>query len=82
MLSAAGALQPGQTTQLTATALHGATLTQDVTEPTLWSSDDPSVAVVSNVSAGKVSALQAGTTTLRASYRGQVASIQLTVGAP
>jgi hypothetical protein len=75
-------LRPGQTLQLTATALHGATLTQVVTDSALWSSGDPNVAVVSNISGGKVTALQPGTTTLTASYRGQLTSMQLLVSAP
>lgn len=71
----------GQTLQLTATAQYGFS-SQAVTQPALWQSSDPQVAVLSNAHGGRVSALAAVSTTLSASYRGQAASFVLNFAAP
>jgi uncharacterized protein YjdB len=76
--SAPTELAPGQTLQLEATAHYG-TLAQTVTQPTLWTSSNPDVAIVSNVQAGLVTALKAGTTTVQARYQDQSAEYELVV---
>lgn len=76
--SPASTLSSGQRLQLEATAHYG-TLTQAVTEPTLWTSSDPTVAVVNNVHAGLVTALKPGSTTLQARYHGLSAEYELVV---
>jgi hypothetical protein len=80
--AAQASLAPGAVLQLTATAAYGPSLSQDATELARWISDDPRIAVVSNVRAGRVTALSAGVVSLRALYRGQVAMLQLSVSAP
>ena len=69
----------GKTTNLGATASFGAQVTQDVSEPALWTSSDPSVALVSNVTAGRVTGLKAGKATIRASYKGQNGTFDISV---
>lgn len=74
----ASALSPGQTLQLQASAHYG-TLTQTVTQSAVWTSSDSTVAIVSNVHGGLVTALRPGTATLRAGYRDQPAAYELVV---
>ena len=68
----------GETTQLSATASFGEA-SSDVTEPAIWTSSDPSVAVVSNVTAGRVTGLKAGKATIRATYQEQSGTFEITV---
>jgi uncharacterized protein YjdB len=53
-----------------------------VTDPAVWKSADEKIAVVSNVTAGKVTAVGPGTTTITASYHGVSATASVTVAAP
>lgn len=72
-------LDPGESLALKADASFGAELTQDVSDAALWKSSDPSIAVVSNVRAGRVTGLKPGTVTITATYRDETASLELTV---
>ena len=55
----------GTTQQFTATAIYSDSSTQNVTTSASWSSSDPSVATIDPTS-GKVTAVAAGTTTIKA----------------
>ncbi len=76
---AGGALEVGQTVQLTATAkdTRGFVLTD---RTVVWGTRDPQVALVS--STGLVSAMGAGTATITASSEGKSAETRITVNAP
>ena len=73
-----GALQPGQTLQLVATALaaSGAALEG---RPATWTSDNPQVATVQN---GLVTARAPGSTEIAATIDGQRRSVEVSVTAP
>ncbi|MBL8924408.1 MAG: Ig-like domain-containing protein [Myxococcaceae bacterium] len=74
-----GALMPGGTLSLSATAAFGA-VTQDVTSLVLWKSTAPAIATVSNVEPGQVTAKAAGPVTIEAYYRGvRAGTLTLTV---
>lgn len=78
--SGGAALTVGGSLQLTATAAFGA-VSQDVTEPALWSSADERIAAVSNVVSGTVAGLARGTTTISAAYHGRTATFSIVVSA-
>jgi hypothetical protein len=69
----------GKSTNLIASASFGASVVQDVSEPALWSSADPSIAVVSNVKPGHVTGLKPGKVKIKASYAKQSAELEITV---
>jgi uncharacterized protein YjdB len=69
----------GKSTNLIALASFGSSVVQDVSEPALWTSSDPSIAVVSNVTAGHITGLKAGTVTIKATYKTQSGELQITV---
>jgi uncharacterized protein YjdB len=73
------AITVDSTISLSAAASFGAAGPVDVTELSVWTSSDESVAVVSNVSSGTVTGTGVGTATLSASYRGQAADFIVTV---
>jgi uncharacterized protein YjdB len=65
--------------ELRVSARFGATVPVDVTDLAIWNSSDESIAVVSNVSAGKATGLAAGSATIQARYRDATADFMLTV---
>jgi uncharacterized protein YjdB len=67
------------TTALTATATYGSSEPVDVSEFVLWKSADETIAVVSNVTSGRVTGIAAGTVTLTATYRGKSTDVAVTV---
>jgi uncharacterized protein YjdB len=78
-----GSTQPlavGASISLAATAAFGAVDAEDVTDAALWTSDDETVAVVSNVTAGRVTLLRPGTTTITATYKGKSATFSIRGG--
>jgi uncharacterized protein YjdB len=70
------------TLALRALASFGPALQEDAGTPAIWTSDDPSIAAVSNVSSGIVTGRSAGTTIIRASYLGLTASLPVLVQPP
>ena len=69
----------GKSTNLIASASFGASVVQDVSEPALWSSADPTIAVVSNVNPGHVTGVKAGKVKIKATYAKQTAELEITV---
>jgi uncharacterized protein YjdB len=67
----------GQSNQLTATAAFSAGTTQNVTNAATWLSSSPGVATVS--SAGLVTAVATGTTTITATYQSHSGSVSALV---
>lgn len=73
----AALVNKNQTSQLTATATLSDGTTENVTASATWSSDN--AALVSVNAAGLATALGNGSTTIRASYQGQAASLPMAV---
>jgi uncharacterized protein YjdB len=72
-----GSLGTAQTSQLIAAASLRGGMTQDVTNSAAWQSSHPGVATVS--SAGLLTAVAPGTTTITASYLGKAGALAVTV---
>jgi hypothetical protein len=70
-------LKPGQSVQLSATAMSATGSSRSVTAEATWQSSDPTVAVVSQV--GLVTALTGGTTNIRATFAGQTGNLAMAV---
>ena len=70
-------LAPGQTSQLSGSAILNGGGVQDVTAAATWTSSDPTVASVSP--SGLVTALSGGTTSVSIAYLGHFASIRVLV---
>jgi len=68
-----------ETLALSARASFGPDTALDVTDPAVWTSDNEAVAVVSNVQAGRVTGLSAGTANISATYHGVSATFQVIV---
>jgi len=77
--SAPATLAATSTLALTASASFGPETVLDVTEPAIWTSDNETVAVVSNVQAGRVTGLSAGIANISATYHGMSATFPVTV---
>jgi uncharacterized protein YjdB len=71
-----GRIDKGGTGQLTAKYIDANGVTQDVTASAMWASANQAVATVRN---GTVSGLSSGTTTIRATYGGLSASVDVVV---
>jgi uncharacterized protein YjdB len=69
----------GTSIQLTATAVYSDSSTQNVTNLAIWTSSNTTVATVSSI--GLASAVAQGSSTINASYGGQIGSAGLTVSA-
>jgi len=68
----------GQRVSMRAMAGYSDQTVQIVTSETTWQSDDPTI--VSILPNGRSTALQSGTTTIHATYRGVTAALQLYIG--
>lgn len=75
-----GTIQPGQTSQLTATANFTNNTTQTCTSNATWASSNTAVATVS--SAGLMTAVAQGSADIRATYSGMTGTGKVTVSAP
>lgn len=82
---AAPSLARGTSTQLSATGVFSDATTRDLTAQAVWSSDEPSVAAVSNAagSVGLLTAANVGETRVRATFQGVTGSapVQITAAA-
>lgn len=67
----------GYTESLTASATYAASAVQNVSSAVTWISDDPTIATVS--ANGKVTGVNGGTTTIRASYSGFQDTVDVTI---
>jgi hypothetical protein len=71
----------GNQVKFTATAVFSGSISQDVTEDTVWSIDKPNIAILADSTnqPGEVVGVDSGTATLTAKFGGKTQTMTLTV---